>query len=215
MIQTNKDKEDYIKRHWKDHGKKMVNPHICYGHIPVQSLLEINGFKVHLTGKSGKDFKLRNAEQLCISNDDAAVLKRVLKYNERSSSSKGKEALLITPFDNIQEVDLNRLYQVFEDKLTNQVYKVKLGKQSSVLKKGEGKFNELPLEVKCRVIGEILHLFQCNAAIADLRLIGGAKNAGALTMNPRVSPEDHVYLIEQSVTGFFEKRILLAPYGEK
>lgn len=215
MIQTNKDKEDYIKRHWKDHGKKMVNPHICYGHIPVQSLLEINGFKVHLTGKNGKDFKLRNAEQLCISNDDAAVLKRVLKYNERSSSSKGKEALLITPFDNIQEVDLNRLYQVFEDKLTNQVYKVKLGKQASVLKKGEGKFNELPLEVKCRVIGEILHLFQCNAAIADLRLIGGAKNAGALTMNPRVSPEDHVYLIEQSVTGFFEKRILLAPYGEK
>nr|WP_302707822.1 type II CRISPR RNA-guided endonuclease Cas9 [uncultured Dialister sp.] len=215
MIQTNKDKEDYIKRHWKDHGKKMVNPHICYGHIPVQSLLEINGFKVHLTGKSGKDFKLRNAEQLCISNDDAAVLKRVLKYNERSSSSKGKEALLITPFDNIQEVDLNRLYQVFEDKLTNQVYKVKLGKQASVLKKGEDKFNELPLEVKCRVIGEILHLFQCNAAIADLRLIGGAKNAGALTMNPRVSPEDHVYLIEQSVTGFFEKRILLAPYGEK
>lgn len=215
MIQTNKDKEDYIKQHWKDHGKKMVNPHICYGHIPVQSLLEINGFKVHLTGKSGKDFKLRNAEQLCISNDDAAVLKRVLKYNERSSSSKGKEALLITPFDNIQEVDLNRLYQVFEDKLTNQVYKVKLGKQASVLKKGEGKFNELPLEVKCRVIGEILHLFQCNAAIADLRLIGGAKNAGALTMNPRVSSEDHVYLIEQSVTGFFEKRILLAPYGEK
>lgn len=215
MIQTNKDKEDYIKRHWKDHGKKMVNPHICYEHIPVQSLLEINGFKVHLTGKSGKDFKLRNAEQLCISNGDAAVLKRVLKYNERSSSSKGKEALLITPFDNIQEVDLNRLYQVFEDKLTNQVYKVKLGKQASVLKKGEGKFNELPLEVKCRVIGEILHLFQCNAAIADLRLIGGAKNAGALTMNPRVSPEDHVYLIEQSVTGFFEKRILLAPYGGK
>lgn len=214
-IHTNQDKGNYIRRQWKNSRKEMENPRVCLGHIPVQSLLDINGFKAHLSGKNGKTFTLRNAEQLCISNDDVIVLKRVLKYNERASLSKGKEALLIGPFDNIQEVDVNRLYRLFEDKLTNQVYKVKLSRQASVLKKGESKFNDLSLEEKCKVIGEILHLFQCNAANADLRLIGGAKSAGALTMNPQIFPEDHVYLVEQSVTGFFEKRIQLAPFGEK
>lgn len=33
-------------------------------------------------------------------------------------------------------------------------------------------------------------------------------------MGTQIYPKDHVYLIEQSVTGFFEKRILLAPFGE-
>lgn len=214
-IQSNKDKEIYIQKQWKKNGKKMEHPIVCLGHIPVQSLLEINGFKVHLSGKNGKDFLLRNAEQLCINEADAAVLKKILKFNQRASLSKKGEEISINSFDNIQEEDLNRLYHVFEDKLTNKIYKVKLGKQAAVLKKGEEMFNRLSPEQKCKLIGEILHLCQCNAKHADLRLIGGAKNAGALTMTTQIYPKDHAYLIEQSVTGFFEKRILLAPFGEK
>ena len=214
-IQSNKDKETYIQKQWKKNGTKMEHPLVCLGHIPVQSLLEINGFKAHLSGKNGKTFSLRNAEQLCINEADTAVLKKILKFNQRAVLSKKGEEISINPFDNIQEEDLNRLYHVFEDKLTNQIYKVKLGKQAAVLKKGEETFNRLSPEQKCKLIGEILHLCQCNVTNADLRLIGGAKNAGALTMSTQIYPKDHVYLIEQSVTGFFEKRILLAPFGEK
>lgn len=214
-MQTNRDQEVYIQEQWEKNGKKMRNPTVCLRHISIQSLLEINGFKAHLSGKNGRTFLLRNAEQLCMNDDDAAVLKRILKFNERANLSKKGTELSINPFDNIQEEDVNRLYHIFEDKLTNQVYKVKLSKQAAVLEKGQKAFNALSLEQKCKLIGEILHLCQCNVINADLQLIGGAKNAGALTMNPRVSPEDHVYLIEQSVTGFFEKRTLLAPYGEK
>nr|WP_296958894.1 Cas9 endonuclease PAM-interacting domain-containing protein [uncultured Dialister sp.] len=214
-MQTNKDQEVYIQEQWEKNGKKMRNPTVCLRHISIQSLLEINGFKAHLSGKNGRTFLLRNAEQLCMNDDDAAVLKRILKFNERANLSKKGTALSINPFDNIQEDDVNRLYHIFEDKLTNQVYKVKLSKQAAVLKKGEKAFNALTLEQKCKLIGEILHLCQCNVVNADLQLIGGAKNAGALTMNTQIYPKDHVYLIEQSVAGFFEKRILLAPYGEK
>lgn len=214
-IQSNKDKETYIQKQWRKNGKKMEHPIVCLGHIPVQSLLEINGFKVHLSGKNGKDILLRNAEQLCINEADTAVLKKILKFNQRAAMSKKGEEIFINSFDNIQEEDLNRLYHVFEDKLTNQIYKVKLGKQAAVLKKGEETFNRLSPEQKCKLIGEILHLCQCKATHADLRLIGGAKKAGILTMGTQIYPKDHVYLIEQSVTGFFEKRILLAPFGEK
>lgn len=214
-MQTNKDQEVYIQEQWEKNGKKQRNPTVCLRHISIQSLLEINGFKAHLSGKNGRTFLLRNAEQLCMNDADAAVLKRILKYNERANLSPKGTALSINSFDNIQEEDVNRLYHIFEDKLTNQVYKVKLSKQAAVLKKGEKAFNALTLEQKCKLIGEILHLCQCNVVNADLQLIGGAKNAGALTMNTQIYPKDHVYLIEQSVTGFFEKRILLAPYGGK
>ena len=73
----------------------------------------------------------------------------------------------------------------------------------------------MSLEERCEVLGAILHLFQCNAVLSDFHLLGGSKQAGRIYLNKKIKIQDRVYLIEQSVTGFFEKRILLAPYGEK
>lgn len=87
--------------------------------------------------------------------------------------------------------------------------------QADFLRQSKNKFTNLSLEERCEVLGSILHLFQCNPVLSDLRLLGGKKSTGTIRLNKKIKPEDHVYLIEQSITGFFEKRILLAPFGEK
>ena len=86
---------------------------------------------------------------------------------------------------------------------------------SEVLERGEPKYKELTAEKKCKVLGEILHLFQCNSVASNLSSIDGAQRAGVLTQPKNLSDSDEIYLINQSVTGFFEKKVRLAPYKEE
>ena len=63
------------------------------------------------------------------------------------------------------------------------------------------------IEDKCIVLGEILHLFQCQSGSANLKSIGGPGNAGILLMNNNITGCNRVSIINQSVTGIFEKEI--------
>jgi CRISPR-associated endonuclease Csn1 len=47
----------------------------------------------------------------------------------------------------------------------------------------------------------------CNSASADLRLIGGISNAGVATINKNVSGYREYKLINDSVTGLYEKEV--------
>ena len=57
--------------------------------------------------------------------------------------------------------------------------------------------------------------FQCNSVASNLSSIDGAQQAGVLTQSKNLSDSDEIYLINQSVTGFFEKKVRLAPYKEE
>lgn len=217
-LKTRNAKEAYFRKLWEDAGKDWKNPVICIEHIPIKALLEINGFRAHLAGKSGDAFVIHNGEQLLLSGEDTKRLKNILKFNERRAAvEKGKKGavLHITAYDGISDEDVNALYEIFQDKLANQVYNVKLSAQVTILEKGKEKFDKLSLEDRCKVLGEILHFFQCNAVSADLRLIGGVGQAGALRTSTTVSADNHMYLVSQSITGFFEKKIPLIPEDTK
>ena len=210
-LKTDSAKEAYCCEIWNQKNAKQKNPQICVPCIPIQSLLRIDGFDVHLAGKSGKSFRVRNAVQLCLDDEKSAVLKKVLKFEERAAKDKN---LKITEHDGLTEKDLCDLYMVFVQKLTQSVYKKKLSSPGEDLRKGTEKFNTLSLEEKCNALSQILHLFQCNAALADLKAIGGAGQAGALGLNATLNVKTKVCLVQQSITGFFEKEIRLVPFGE-
>lgn len=142
----------------------------------------------------------------------AKDLKKVLKFNERRAVQKDAA---VTEYDGISEQTTLGLYHFFTEKLSHSIYKKELSTPAKFLNQAIDKFKKLPLDKRCQVLGSILHLFQCNPVLSDLRLLGGSKSTGTIYLNKKIKPEDHVYLIEQSVTGFFEKRILLAPYGGK
>ena len=68
-------------------------------------------------------------------------------------------------------------------------------------------FENLNLEDKCTVLSEILHLFQCQSAAANLKLIGGPASAGILVMNNNITKCKQISIINQSVTGIYKKEI--------
>lgn len=209
---SDKERQAYCVRTWTAQGNKYRNPQILIPKIRIQSLFEIDGFKVHISGKTGNLFVMRNAQELCMDNALAGVLKNVLKFIHRKTVQKDAA---ITEYDGVSDDNTLALYDFFVDKLSSSIYGKKFATQADFLRQSKDKFMNLPLEERCEVLGSILHLFQCNAVLSDFHLLGGSRQAGRIYLNKKIKVQDHVYLIEQSVTGFFEKRILLAPFGEK
>lgn len=211
-LKTDNERLEYCKKIWDAQGDKYINPEICISKILFQSLLEIGGFKAHISRKTNNRFAMRNAQELCMDNALAGVLKNVLKFIHRKTVQKDA---VITEYDGVSDDNTLALYDLFVKKLSSSIYRKKYATQADFLCQSKDKFKNLSLEERCEVLGSILHLFQCNPVLSDLHLLGGKKSTGTILLNKKIKPKDHVYLIEQSVTGFFEKRILLAPFGEK
>lgn len=211
-LTSDKERQEYCVRTWTVQGSKYRNPQILIPKVRIQSLFEIDGFKAHISGKTGNLFVMRNAQELCMDNALAGFLKNVLKFIHRKTVQKDAA---ITEYDGVSDDNTSELYDFFVDKLSSSIYGKKFATQADFLRQSKDKFTNLPLEERCEVLGSILHLFQCNAVLSDFHLLGGSRQAGRIYLNKKIKAQDHVYLIEQSVTGFFEKRILLAPFGEK
>lgn len=211
-LTSDKERQEYCVRTWTAQGNKYRHPQILIPKVRIQSLFEIDGFKAHISGKTDDRFVMRNAQELCMDNALAGVLKNILKFIHRKTVQKDA---VITEYDGVSDDNTLALYDFFVDKLSSSIYGKKFATQSDFLRQSKDKFMNLPLEERCEVLGSILHLFQCNAVLSDFHLLGGSRQAGRIYLNKKIKAQDHVYLIEQSVTGFFEKRILLAPFGEK
>ena len=66
---------------------------------------------------------------------------------------------------------------------------------------------DLNLSEQCVVLGEILHLFQCRPLGANLVLIGASAHTGIITIGKEISKCNSAKLINQSVTGIYERAV--------
>lgn len=182
----------------------LKNPRILLPKIKIDSLFVVDGFRMHLSGRSGKQLIFKNANQLIVSDTIQKTLKKALKYCADYKINRNTE---ISDKVELSQQDLQEVYKEFQHKLQNTVYGKRLETQIRTLEKGKEKFNNLTREEKCLLLNEILHLFQCQSATANLSLIGGPKQAGKLGMNNDVSKLEHISIINQSITGFYEQVI--------
>ena len=70
-------------------------------------------------------------------------------------------------------------------------------------------FEKLALPDQCRVLMQILNLFRCNAANADLKLLCGKGGIGKLQISKNLNTFslNDFHIIHQSVTGIFEQEV--------
>ena len=76
------------------------------------------------------------------------------------------------------------------------------------LQNGREKFIALDLKEQAFVITEILKMLKCNVDKANLTSIGGKGKAGSMSLGMKLTTKNNktVQLIDQSVTGLFEKK---------
>ena len=79
--------------------------------------------------------------------------------------------------------------------------------QGKTLLDSRERFLSLCIEDKCKLLAEILHLFQCQSGAANLSLVGGPGHAGTIKINNNISNVNSIYIINQSPTGIYEQEI--------
>lgn len=184
----------------------LKEPKVLLWKIKTDTLFNVDGFRMHLSGRTGKQLVFKGANPLFLPEHHEKLLKKIGKVVEQLKANK---TYAIHAYDGITEDSLHELYQVFLDKLQKPPYTIRLGAQVETLEKGKEKFHKLSLENKCQVLFEILHLFQCNSIAADLSKVGGPGHAGIMVLSNEISKCNYISIIHQSPTGIYEQEINL------
>ena len=174
--------------------------------IKVNTLFELDGYRVHLSGKSGGDIWFKGAQQLVISIEDELYIKKVYKFVSRYIESK--EVLKVTERDGIS-LDRNAsLYSTLSKKMSETRYSTLMNTAKETLMNGVSIFSGLSIEKQCVALTKIVELFDCSSSQGvDLTLIGGAKSSGIQKMTMKLNKDrfKSIRIIDQSPTGLFEK----------
>ena len=175
--------------------------------IKTNSLWEIDGYRVHLSGKSGNYIWVKGAHQLVVSPEKELYIKKIYKYCERANGSK--ELPTISEYDQITSGKNIDLYDLLCEKMKNTKYKSLMKKALLSLENGRDTFLDLSVENQSKMLSSFLKLFSCNDSQGkDLSLIGGVKSAGIQLMPMRLDKKKmtDVRIIDQSATGLFEQK---------
>lgn len=203
----------YIKNQYEENPVKYLtenlglkNPVILIPVVKYNACIEIDGFRMHISSKSGggRQIVYKPAMQLTVGYDKEKYIKKVIKLNSKPEDSDVTELDKVSANENIE------LFDILTDKMTNTVLKVKFGDMGSKIASHREQFMNLDLRKQCFVLGEILKIIHSNVVTGDLSYIGESKKSGVVSTNSVISEikgVKSIYLVHQSVTGLYEKKI--------
>lgn len=184
----------------------LVNPKILIPVVKYNACIEIDGFRMNISSKSngGKTIVYKSAMPLVLGYQGDLYVRNITKLLEKP------EDHTITEFDGVSIDENIDLFDSLVNKMCNTILKVKIGDMGAKILNSRDVFLSLDLRTQCFVLNEILKILHCNVLMGDLSKIGLAKKSGALTSNSvltEIKNVKSIYLVNQSVTGLFEKKI--------
>ena len=184
----------------------LVNPKILIPIVKYNACIEIDGFRMNISSKSngGKQLIYKSAMPLVLGYQSDSYVRNITKLLE------SPEDHTITEFDGVSFDENIDLFDSLVNKMCNTILKVKYSDMGKKINQKRDVFLSLDLRTQCFVLNEILKILHCNVLMGDLSKIGLAKKSGALTSNSvltEIKNVKSIYLVNQSVTGLFEKKI--------
>ena len=190
--------QEFARKHWyKD--SKIIKQKILFN-----SVFEIDGVRLAIRKRQNEHIGFIHLYQLALNEDDYEYVRRVCKFvdtlrDKSKDSSKGKGY-----------ISKERNEEIFDnliEKIRSSIYFKLFSGIVRYAEENREKFSTLSLEDQCITVREILNLFRCNPVLTSLAILCGKGNVGAILKNKKISDQQSVYLINQSVTGIFETRI--------
>lgn len=196
---------NYLEKILQQENKKKQIKDLSVRLYPVRqrSFIKLDGYYYYIGGSAGNMFYLLDAVPLFISFDDIVYMKKIEKAVERQNFDEKNidNEWIISSEKNL------KLYDVLTNKLTGGIY---LNRKSSIINlliNGRKKFISLTKAQQCVIITRIISWFNSTQQKVDLTDIGGSANSGYLKTSKQISNAREAILIQQSVTGLYEKRI--------
>lgn len=191
--------KDILDREYKE--KKITDLRVCIPFIPAKSKVRIDGFYYYIGGKSNNKIYLNNVEPLYLSQFDEEYLRKIIKAIEKDNYNETDKT--ITKEKNFE------FFRTLIFKLKSNPYKHNKWNICRNLEGKESIFKNLNLEKQCFVIREIIYWINSTKQNVDLKDIKGSEHAGTLAVNKKISECQEAFLIHQSATGMYERRINL------
>ena len=185
-------------------GEEIKDFKLKYKKLSIGSLIFINNYPYYIGGKSGDTFYYDNAVQVVLDSQSEKYLKILSKYQSWKKENKdGQLWESITDEKNIE------LYNTLVEKMNSGIFTKKKPSKFSELNSEEirNNFIKITVEEQAKVLLEVLNLLTNKKSIFDLKLINIA--LGRSRYNFNITPQMHFSIIEQSVTGFYEKEITI------
>ncbi len=182
----------------------LEDPCIVCREIRFNSLLEVDGSRLYIRGRSNSMIKCQHAYQLAIDPVREKMIRDISKYVERCKARRTE--LPVTPYDHISTEANEDLYGFFLKKLQAPVYHALLGSLESDIEKSRDIFATKSLLEQCQILLEILKAFLVTVDRLSLKELCGKGEAGQITINKKITGKSSVYLIHQSPTGLYEVR---------
>lgn len=203
--------DSYIKARYEANPEKYLsetlglkNPVVLIPVVKYNACIEIDGFRMHISAKTDKRIQYKPAMQLTVSYDTEKYIRNVVKLNSKPENYN------ITELDKVSTDENLKLFDILTSKMTDTILKVKFGDMGVKIASHRDVFEKLDVRKQCFVLAEILKIIHCNILEGDLTFIGGAKQSGSIKMSSVISGikgVKSIYLVHQSVTGLFEKKI--------
>ena len=176
--------------------------------VLMNTPIELNGFRMTLTGKQDSRINLEMGVALILDDDCVAYIKHIERLNTRLNSDKCY--IINELYDQVSKKQNERLYEVLCEKAVNLLYSKRPASKGMVFVESKEKFASLSLVEQINILTNFLLYFNGNGK-CDLLLIGEKAAAGILRMNARyVKGTVSLELIDQSITGFYERRLKLS-----
>ena len=179
--------------------------------IKINALFEIDGFRAHLSGRTGSSVVFKCGMQLIVPREDENYIKKLSSY-----FAKYQEAVKfknnppkITKYDKITAEQNIALYDLLTDKLKTTAYGLFMGTVLEHLEKNREYFCGLDTEIQSVALYHIVELFGCSTSTGkDLSLINESNQSGIIKMTLALSKKrfSEIRIIDQSPTGLIEHR---------
>ena len=175
-----------------------------YKKLCIGSIIFINNYPYYIGGKSGDTFYYDNAVQVILDKESEKYIKNISKYQNWKKENKDGEL-----WESITKEKNIKLYNTLVEKMNSGIFTKKKPNKFEELNIDEvrNNFNNVSLDDQAKVLLEILNLLTNKKSIFDLKLINIA--LGRSRYNFNITSQSQFSIVEQSVTGFYEKEITI------
>ena len=180
------------------------NISILVNKIKLNTLIKVDGFYYHLTGRSNDRLVVTGAVQLTLGLKSIKYIKKIEKFIKRYNENKNAK---INKYELLSKEENERLYKLLDEKLKNSIYKNKKNNQAEKISSGFELFKNLDIKDQILQLNQLLLIFGSQNSGVNLELIGGTKRTGVVYLSNKFKDFKEFKLINQSITGLFENEV--------
>ena len=177
---------------------------LIYRKLCIGSKININNYQYYIGGKSDERFYYDSAIQVTLDKKSEKYLKILSKYQNWKKENKDGEL-----WENITKENNIELYNKLVEKMNSEIFTKKKSNKYNELNSEEirNNFIKISVEEQAKVLLEILNLLTNKKSIFDLKSIDIKAARGKISFN--LTSLIQFSIIEQSITGFYEKEITI------